>query len=291
MKIRISRLREIIRENLSEAPAKKKKTASKKKDSTEKKVTAKKKAVKPSQREGEELGALVDHSGRSSVAVLIDTSPLDGTTEAVKALLKDPKQISSLIRGYVQVVQPDLATGMANGAFQVKHIAGPGYGRQIYGCAYGIAQTKGYLMPSHSGDEGRDDVSPSATAAWRKAYASGRGRVKLDDMRFHTRDPKNSYFRSVDDEEYEKMFDQHDELHTGDPEDDIFGIGMNFEESEVLDSAYETTGEDIAMLEKFMDVFWEKAAENVDDNVYDKFVDMLLELGWKFFAAHYRAQV
>ena len=80
--------------------------------------------------------------------------------------------IRNSIVGYAIFGLPD--QGEAYGAWEVTHVAGPGYGKILYAIGYALSP-HGLLMPD------RNQVSPEASMAWKRASTS-RKSLKLDDL-------------------------------------------------------------------------------------------------------------
>lgn len=80
----------------------------------------------------------------------------------------DPDKVGDIcfgsIKGFVRIMKPKHP---CNGAWEVKMIAGPGYGKQIYGVAYAMSPSK-KLIPD------RFSVSTDARDAWKGVAAKGK---------------------------------------------------------------------------------------------------------------------
>lgn len=129
-----------------------------------------------------------------------------------------------IMLAFIEITPPESAGGQSYGpcagAWMVSAVAGPGYGKNIYGIGYALSPN-GVLVPD------RSSVKPSARGAWGKVSASGRGRIRLDD-----RDHQHS--------------EEGNEYHTDDKSDDC-KLHMDPDDPQ-LDYAYQSTGSEAALL-------------------------------------------
>jgi hypothetical protein len=172
--------------------------------------------------------AFVKQSPRDITAVLYDQNQiLDNISFFKKHLVDNDKIMSFLIKnvykGVVQIKPP--TGGPCRQAWQVTAVAGKGLGKTLYGLGYALSPS-GLLMSD------RKNVSPSARAAWTKAYNSGREKLPLDDVSMH-------------DEKGEPTW-RHTN-HTPDPEDDCAAFSEF--SGEQLNYAYKKEGWEDSLLD------------------------------------------
>ena len=149
MKIRLSQLRKIIREEIAK-PA----------------LLENLDAVRTS-----DMAAIMLDTGTSRTAVVYNVEAM--ITALGRRMLDDTFKVV----GVVQISEPKGAP--CRGAWMIRAIAGPG--KIMYGLSYAMSPT-GLIVPD------RSSVSPSATAAWRgySSKASPGNMLPLDDASMHT---------------------------------------------------------------------------------------------------------
>jgi len=143
-----------------------------------------------------DMAAVVSDTGTSRTAVVYNVDAL------ITALGR--RRLDTLkVVGIVQISEPRGAP--CRGAWMIRGITGPG--KIMYGLAYAMSPT-GLVVPD------RSSVSPSATAAWKKySLKAGPGKMlPLDDAshpkpgtdphhdKHHTEDPNDDCFTSHDEE-------------------------------------------------------------------------------------------
>ncbi len=68
------------------------------------------------------------------------------------------------------------------GAWQISHIAGPGYGKIIYGLGYALSPMNKIMATRSQDSSGKPKITSSAMSSWEKTFKSQRGRIRLDDI-------------------------------------------------------------------------------------------------------------
>lgn len=116
------------------------------------------------------------------ILVLYDTSVFTKEVQKALASMSNQKKKNKypltivnhekMVRGYAQIGP---TTEPCNKAWSVKNMAGPGYGKIMYGACYALSPSK-KLMPD------RYSVTQVAGNAWKKAFQSDRPKEPLDDI-------------------------------------------------------------------------------------------------------------
>jgi hypothetical protein len=134
-----------------------------------------------------DLALLTSDSGDSKDAILYSPRELFSNVREYFSSVNvddgedvDPDKLGEIcldsIKGFVRIMKPK-HNNECNGAWEVKLIAGPGYGKQIYGAAYAMSPTK-KLIPD------RSSVSQDARKAWSGVAAKGKAKIEpLDDYK------------------------------------------------------------------------------------------------------------
>jgi hypothetical protein len=154
MKIRLSQLKKIIREEVER---------SRLRESLDDVRTS-------------DMAAVTLDTGTSRTAVIYNVEAM--ITALGRRMLDDTFKVV----GVVQISEPKGAP--CRGAWMIRAIAGPG--KIMYGLSYAMSPT-GLIVPD------RSSVSPSATAAWRgySAKATSGNMLPLDDASMHTSSGKS----------------------------------------------------------------------------------------------------
>ena len=118
--------------------------------------------------------------GSQNTGILYDVEELKSALGAGKKKKKsdpiDGGRVYPAIRGFIVVEEAESkGYGQCNNAWQVSYIAGPGFGKILYGAGYALSASKKLTSD-------RQIVSPYARSAWAKAAASKRGREPFDDV-------------------------------------------------------------------------------------------------------------
>ena len=175
MKIRLSQLKKIIREEVER---------SRLRESLDDVRTS-------------DMAAVTLDTGTSRTAVIYNVEAM--ITALGRRMLDDTFKVV----GVVQISEPKGAP--CRGAWMIRAIAGPG--KIMYGLSYAMSPT-GLIVPD------RSSVSPSATAAWRgySAKATSGNMLPLDDASMHTSSGKSKgpHPNHTDDPE-DDCFTSHDE--------------------------------------------------------------------------------
>ena len=174
--------------------------------------------------------ALVQDLGDLKRAIIYDKGLLLRDIEYVKQSLEKRGMeflipfFHDIMLAFIEITPPESAGGQSYGpcagAWMVSAVAGPGFGKSIYGLGYAMTPN-GLLVPD------RSSVKPKARNAWKKVAASGRGRVRLDDRNHQHSEEGNEY-------------------HTDDPSDDC-RLHQDPEDPQ-LDYAYQSDGSESALL-------------------------------------------
>lgn len=121
----------------------------------------------------EGLAMLVQDTGSLKVLVLYNSNSIDAFRN-IKTPHNTWQVYNTIVKGYAAIAPSEY--GPCNGAWEVRAMAGPGFGKIMYGCCYAASPSK-KLMPD------RSTVSPPAGAAWKKAFDSDRPRKKFDNIK------------------------------------------------------------------------------------------------------------
>ena len=182
----------------------------------------------------ESQAALIDDLGDLKRAIIYDRDLFLRDLDFVKFNLKRGSERAEvmgdffydIMLAFIEITPPESVGGQSYGpcagAWMVSAVAGPGYGRNIYGLGYALSPS-GVLVPD------RSSVKPKARDAWRKVFAKPVKKLQLDD-REHAHSEKGN------------------EYHTDDPFDDC-RLHLDTEDPQ-LDYAYSGTGEEEALLNK-----------------------------------------
>lgn len=185
----------------------------------------------------ESQAALVDDHSNLKRAIIYDRSLFLRDLDFVKFNLRKGKEreetlldfFNDIMLGFIEISPPESYSGIGYGpcadAWMVAAVAGPGYGKNVYGLGYALSPN-GMLIPD------RGSVKPKARNAWRSVFAKDVKKVRLDDK-------------------YHEHSEEGNEYHTDDPFDDC-KLHRDPEDPQ-LDYAYSGTGEEEALLNKLVD--------------------------------------
>jgi hypothetical protein len=231
---------------------------------------------------GETLAAAVKHySAIRKHAVLYNSDKLWDRIDYIHSVYKKNGSYldlqkyfaDNILRGFIDIGVPRRSdvtdkVGKCNGAWEVYHSAGPGYGKIVYGMGYALSPS-GRLIPD------RSSVSSDAFKGWTGAFNSSRPRIPLDDIEHQHQLPGNEY-------------------HTDDPSDDcsVYDLtDIDGGDVTVLNQAYDSEGWERTELDD-LGGYHDENIQNLESEFGDEFADyvqdVIIDSGWIFFRKHYK---